>query len=130
MDGSLTEQQLNKIGKIAWPLECSAAHGVEHPDCTLIGEQQSGMYIYEYYVDSSKRYWYKEYVLTEDGKRVPFDDYVWGPIREKARRNIAYQRERQKEQQKPYLSEGQQIKRQNDLAALRQRFESEKIQKN
>lgn len=110
-----------KLSKIAWPIECWAAHVDNEPRCILIGEQESGIYIYEYYRDDNGRYWFKEYVRTQEGKRVPFDEYVWGPIREKAKRNRMLQEAAMTPEQKE--------QKQNDLAALHKRLTVGKIQK-
>lgn len=112
--GSLTQPDLDEISKIAFPLECSAAHGVQNPVCTLVGRKESGRFVYEFYKDKDGLYWFLEYVKDECDRLIPCEEYVFGPIRAKARAA----RRRMENQ----LDPDQKAKRQNDLAALRKRL--------
>lgn len=113
---------LDEISKIAFPLECAAAHGVNNPACTPIGREERGRFVYEFFKDRDGRYWFLEYVKNDDGRLIPCEEYVFEPIRAKARAA----RQRMKNQ----LDPEQKTKRQNDLVALRKRLTGQEVQKN
>ena len=114
--GDITPEKAKVLSRKAFPIECSAAHGVDNPQCKLLGTVEEGIYVYEYYEENGPRYWYKEYV-KENGKLIPYDEYVFGPIRAKAKANKARQ-----EMLENQLSPEQERQRQDDLNALRLRF--------
>ena len=101
--GDITPEKAKVLSRKAFPIECSAAHGVDNPQCKLLGTVEEGIYVYEYY--------------EENGKLIPYDEYVFGPIRAKAKANKARQ-----EMLENQLSPEQERQRQDDLNALRLRF--------
>ena len=83
-EAKLTRLDLEEIGKKAYPIECSAAHGYPNPQCVTVAWDESGDYVYEYLKDTNHNYWFREFVKGKDGKLIPFGEAVFGPIKAKA----------------------------------------------
>lgn len=112
---NLTSAEIAEIGRKAYPLECSPAHGVTDPALTLIATEQDGIYFYEFYKDSDGLFFYKEYVCDkETGRMIPYDEAIFAPIRaaaEKKRRAARAEADLRKREE-----------REKDLLKLRRRL--------
>lgn len=71
-----------------WPLDSRSAHGVEDSEVTYIGSQilDSGK-TYDYFEDTSKRFWYRTRWRLQNGTFVSEEKYLFGAGRTKRKRH-------------------------------------------
>lgn len=81
-----TQEQLEIFMKDAWSYENRSGWGAEELATEYIGAVKKGRYIYDLYIDTGGKYWYKTRVITECGVMTTHEATFGYPYQEWKRR--------------------------------------------